>query len=81
MHNLTFDIDPEVNLTLNVAQYPLHHVIYAFAKFKVVRFNGFGEDTITRNVTDGRTDVRTDVRMDRRTIDRLWYEINISYFF
>ena len=41
---------------------------------------GFGEDTITRNVTDGRTDVRTDVRTDRQTIDRLWYEINIPYF-
>ena len=57
---MTFDIDPEVNLTLNVAQYHLNHVIYAFAKFKVARFNGFGEDTITRNVTDGWMDRRTD---------------------
>ena len=38
--------------------------------------NGLGEDTITRNVTDGQTDART----DRRTTDRLWYEINIPYF-
>ena len=44
-------------------------------KFEVATFNGLGEDTITRNVTDGRTDRRTDGRTDR-----LWYEINIPYF-
>ena len=36
-----------------LAQYPLHHVIFASAKFKVAAFDGSGEDTITRNVTDG----------------------------
>ena len=39
VHNLTFDLDLEVNVTQNVAQYPLRHVIYASAKFKVVRSN------------------------------------------
>ena len=33
----------------------LHYVIYASAKFKVAMFNGLGEDTITRNVTDVRS--------------------------
>ena len=28
-----FDLDPKVNITQNVAQYPLHHVTYAPAKF------------------------------------------------
>ena len=51
-------------------------MIYAPTKFQVATSNGLGEDTITRNVTDGRTDRRT----DGRTTDRLWYEINIPYF-
>ena len=72
IHNLTFGLDLEVNVTQNVAQYPLRHVIYASVKLKVVRSNGFGEDTITRNVSDGHTYVRT---MGRR-----WYEINMPYF-
>ena len=55
IHNLTFGLDLEVNVTQNVAQYPLRHAIYASAKLKVVRSNGFGEDTITRNVSDGHT--------------------------
>ena len=46
-------------------------MIYAPTKFEVATSNRLGEDTITRNVTDGRTDGRT---------DRLWYEINIPYF-
>ena len=74
--NTLFDLDLGVKVTRNVAQYPLHHVIYASTKFEVATSNGLGGDTITRNVTDGRTDART----DRRTTDRLWYEINIPYF-
>ena len=37
-------------------------MIYASTKFEVATSNGLGEDTITRNVTDGRTDRQTDVR-------------------
>ena len=80
LHYLTFDLDLGVKVIRNVTQYPLHHVIYAPTKFEVATSNGLGEDTITRNVTDGRTDRRTDGRTDRRTTDRLWYEINIPYF-
>ena len=64
--------DLGVKVTRNVTQYPLHHVIYASTKIEVAMSNGLGEDTITRNMTDGRTDGRT---------DQLWYEINIPYFF
>ena len=58
IHYLTFDLG--VKVTQNVTQYPLHHVIYAPTKFQVATSNGLGEDTITRNVTDGQTDARTD---------------------
>ena len=80
--NTLFDLDLDlgVKVTRNVTQYPLHHVIYAPTKFQVATSNGLGEDTITRNVTDGRTDARTDGQTDGRTTDRLWYEINIPYF-
>ena len=54
IHYLTF--------TRNVTQYHLHHVIYASTKFEAATSNGLGEDTITRNVTDGQTDRRTDGR-------------------
>ena len=80
IHYLTFDLDLGVKVTRNVTQYLLHHVIYAPTKFQVATSNGLGEDTITRNVTDGRTDARTDGQTDGRTTDRLWYEINIPYF-
>ena len=66
--NTLFDLDLGVNVTQNVTQYPIHHVIYASTKFEVATFNGLGEDTITRNVTDG------------RMADRPWYEINIPFF-
>ena len=62
IHYLTFDLDLWVKVTRNVTQYPLHHVIYAPTKFQVATSNGLGEDTITRNVTDGRTDRQTDGR-------------------
>ena len=41
--------------TLFDLEFPLHHVIYASTKFEVARSYGLGEDTITRNVTDGQT--------------------------
>ena len=64
IHFLTFDLDLGVKVTRNVTQFPLHHVIYAPIKFEVATSNGLGEDTITRNVTDGRTDARTDGQTD-----------------
>ena len=62
IHYLTFDLDLGVKVTQNVTQYPLHHMIYPPTKFEVATSNGLGEDTITRNVTDGRTDRQTDGR-------------------
>ena len=59
---MTFDLDLGVKVTRNVTQYPLHHVIYAPTKFEVTTSNGLGEDTFTRNVTDGQTDARRDGR-------------------
>ena len=64
IHYLTFDLDLGVKVTQNVTQYPLHHVIYASTKFEAAMSNGLGEDTVTRNVTDGRTDARTDGQRD-----------------
>ena len=75
--NTLFDLDLGDNVTENVAQYPLHHVTFASAKFEVDLPNGLGGDTFTRrNVTDGRKHRRT----DGQTTDRLWYEINIPLF-
>ena len=48
MHYLTFDLDLGVKVTLSVAQYPLHHVTYAPAKFEVATCDDFGEDAFTR---------------------------------
>ena len=64
IHYLTFDLVLGVKVTQNVTQYPLHYVIYAPTKFQVAMSNGLGEDTITRNVTDGRTDGQTHGRTD-----------------
>ena len=57
-------------------------MIFASTKFEVATSNGLGEDTITRNVTDGRTDRQTDARTDGQTDGRRTdcYEINIPYF-
>ena len=57
---LTFDLNLGVKVTRNVTQFPLHHVIYAPTKFENATSNGLGEDTITRNVTDGQTEAWTD---------------------
>ena len=66
--NTLFYLDLGVKVTRNVTQYPLHHVIFASTKFEAATSNGLGEDTITRNVTDG------------RKTDLLWYENNIPFF-
>ena len=50
-----FDLDFGVKVTRNITQCPLHHVIFASAKFEVATSNGLGEDTITGNLTDGPT--------------------------
>ena len=44
---MTFDLDVEVNVTPNVAQYPLHHVTYAATKFLVPLSNGLVGGTFT----------------------------------
>ena len=46
MHYLTFDID--FGVTCNVAQYSLHHVIYAPAEFEVATCEGVGGDAFTK---------------------------------
>ena len=35
--NTLFDLDLEVKVTQNVAQYPQHHVTYAPAKFDIAK--------------------------------------------
>ena len=47
--NSLFDLE----VTRNVAHYPLHHVTYSATKFEVATSNDLGGDTFTRNVTDG----------------------------
>ena len=41
--NTLYDLD-----TQDVAQYPLHHMTYAPAKFEVAMSNSLGEDILTR---------------------------------
>ena len=41
--NTFFDLDLGVKVTRNVAQYPLHHVIFAATKFEAMR-KGLGGD-------------------------------------
>ena len=59
---LTPNLDLGVKVTRNDTQYPLHHVTYSPTKFEVATFYGLGENTFTRNVTDGHTYSRTDGR-------------------
>ena len=70
MHYLTFDLDFEVKVIQNVAQYHLHHVTYAPAKFEVSTSNSVGGDAFTRNMRDGQTNKQ---KYDRQP----WYKINI----
>ena len=44
-----FIFDLDLGVTQNIAQYPLHHVTYAPAKFEVTMSNGLGEDKFKRN--------------------------------
>ena len=46
--NTLFDLDLGVKVTLNVAQYPRHHVTYAPAKFDIATYQGKGKDAFTR---------------------------------
>ena len=39
-----FIFDHDLGITQNIAQYPLHHVIYAHAKFEIAMSNGLGGD-------------------------------------
>ena len=69
----TMHLQENTLFTRNVAQYPLHHVTYAAIKFEVATSNILGGDTFTRNMTDR--------LMQGWTTDRLWYEINIPFFY
>ena len=68
-HFLTLDLG--VKVTRNVAQYPLHHVIYSASKFEIATSNDLEGDTFTSKC-NGQT--------DGRTTDRLWYEIDVPFF-
>ena len=43
-----FDLDLGVKVTQDVAQYPLHHVIYVPGQCEVAPFNDLGRDAFTR---------------------------------
>ena len=51
----------------NVAQFPLHLVTYAPAKFEAAMYEGAGGDTFTRNVTESRTHIHNDRTDGRQT--------------
>ena len=42
-----FDLDLQVKVTLNVAQYPLHHVTYAPTEFEVTTSKVLGGEAFT----------------------------------
>ena len=44
IHFLTFGLDLGVNVTRNIAQYPLQHMTCLGTKFEVAPFNGLGID-------------------------------------
>ena len=43
-----FDLDLQVKVTLNVAQYPLHHVTYALTEFEATTSKALGGEGFTR---------------------------------
>ena len=43
-----YDLDLEVKVTQNVAQYHPNHVTYSPVNFEVATSNGLGEDSFTR---------------------------------
>ena len=55
IHFLTFGHDLGVNVTRNIAQYPLQHMTCLDTKFEVAPSNGLGIDVLTRNMMVGRT--------------------------
>ena len=48
IHHLIFDLDLRVKVTLNVAQYPLHHVTCSATKFEDAMSKGLECDAFTR---------------------------------
>ena len=66
----------DLKVTRNIAQYHLQHVTCLGTKFEVAPSNSLVGDIFTRNVMDGRMDGQT----DRRTMDKLWCEVNIAFF-
>ena len=50
IHYLTFDRDLGVKVTRNVAQYPLHYVTYAQAKFEVAASKIYEEMHLQENI-------------------------------
>ena len=47
MHYMTFEFYVRVEVTCNVAQYPLHHVVDAATNFEVATSTGLGGDAFT----------------------------------
>ena len=43
-----FDLDLQVKVTLNVVQWPLHHVTYVPTGFKVTASKAFGGEAFAR---------------------------------
>ena len=66
--NKLFDLVLGIKVTVNVAQYLLHHVPYSATKFEVATLKVLGGEAFTRNV------------LDRRTTGRLWNKINKPFF-
>ena len=58
LENTLLDLD--LGVIQNVAQFPLHHVTYAPAKFDFATFNCLGVCAFTRNVTNAHTHGQTD---------------------
>ena len=46
--NTLFDLDLDVNVSQNIAQYPLHLETFAPVKFEANTSNSLGEDGFTR---------------------------------
>ena len=47
---MTFDLDPKVKVTQNVALYPLHYVTYSATMFEVATSKDLGGDAFTRKI-------------------------------
>ena len=50
VHYFTFDLHLGQGRTQNIAQYPLHHMTYAPAKFEAAMPNCLGGKAFTRNI-------------------------------